>query len=315
MNLMVTFPQYSSNDAFDCIYKQILEQLQIKYPSFNVVYNNSQDSITRGNISTAAFGGISNLSIVNTDNNKCVVLSFADIDEVYTYEHHGWRPDRNIVQIFGSLRWGSGNFTSEKIEATHKIKYSHFQYPVAYKNFHEYATQERRLDTIGKRNKKAFFCGMPYDFRKEITLHLDKHPMIDVIPAGDRYEYYRYMNEYDIIIALNGIAEWTMRDIESMAFGIPIVRSEMLTQRYHQLIPDVHYIKATEPTPTANMVYPGMSGKQVAEQFIDVIEKSINDEELLQRISTEEVKYYEQFCTNEYMVELFMKLFDPMILE
>lgn len=310
---MVTFPTFSSNEGFDFIYKGILQQLRQKFPTDNIEYNDSAHINSTRYTPTAAFGGISNLSIVNTDTNKCVIVSFADIEEIYTYSMHGWEP-YNIVHIFGSMRWGNDCVTTEQIQDKFKFKYTTFQYPIPHMAYNSYAIANRKPYDLNNRIKKAFFCGVQHPYRATILEHLRRHPLVEILDVRDKFDYFDLMNQYAILISLNGNGELTIRDFEGMGFGIPVIRSELMSQRYNPLLPNIHYIRGSVPSTAAWMVYPGYTSKQIAEQFIDRIETTIVDEEFLKTISLNGIDYYTNFCTYPYIINLFMQLFDRSIL-
>jgi hypothetical protein len=97
-----------------------------------------------------------------------------------------------------------------------------------------------------------------------------------------------------------------MRDFEAMGLQIPVVRSELVTQFYNRLIPDIHYIKATEPHDEA--IGLNSNHRLLTDQFVDTIEKSMENYELLQRISYRESEYFENYCGVDYMIKLYFTL-------
>ena len=147
----------------------------------------------------------------------------------------------------------------------------------------EYINKHRTPYNYSNKIKKACFIGWIYDSRKQIADILQKHPLFDIygIEAGLRGEsYYEKMNEYALTLSLNGGGEWCIRDFESMGLGIPIIRSEAKTPLHKGIYPGQNYIAATPPSDLAFLIYPGISLPQIAEYFIDSIEKNINNTSL-----------------------------------
>ena len=316
MCLQITFSRYAGgNEGFQFIYMGILEQLKIKYPNISIIWNNTDDLVASGNTVTASFGGVANLSIQNLNTNKCSILSFADIAEVHTYKNHGFDP-YHIVEVFGGLRWGSNEFTAEDISAKFNFKHHPFPYPVPYADFSSYVQNNRIMYDPTTRIRKAFFAGMQHAERAALLQHMRHHPLIDVYDDSVfRHDYYQLMNKYAIAISLNGNGEWTIRDIECFGMGIPAIRSELKAiLRHDPVIPDVHYIRGSVASGIAWMSYPEYTWKQIADQFIDRIEKVMYEDDFLISVSKAGLDYYEKYCSNVYIRDLFIKLFDPEIL-
>ena len=142
------------------------------------------------------------------------------------------------------------------------------------------------------------------------------HPLIDVYDIGfPKEEYWNLMNEYAVILSLNGNGEFCVRDVEGMGFGIPVIRSELKSMRHYPLAPDVHYIKGSVVSDIAWMSYPGYTAQEIAQQFIEKLETIVYDDDFLMEIHTNGLRYYEQYGSNQKIVELFFELFDPAILE
>jgi len=128
-------------------------------------------------------------------------------------------------------------------------------------------------------------------------------------------DYYKKLSEYAIALSFNGNGEWCLRDVEAMGLGIPTLRSEMKTPFYKGLTPGINYIKGTEPSNTAFMTYPGTLFHEIADQFIDNIEKSIDNEELLNSISKNNLEYYDKYLLPDKIVNEFFNVFDLEILK
>jgi len=312
MKLLITYASDSSNEAFDLIYSEVHKKLISAYPQHTFVHN---DTSIQDRLGTANYGGISNLSIINTENSKCVILSFADIGDVHIQPGHGWEP-YTLVKIFGAGSFGRNAHTKAEIKSRYGIEYENFQYPIAFTDFDEYATNNRRAYNPTERLRKVFFSGRQFPDRADILRHMRGHHLLDIFENGlPRYEYYDMMNKYVSILSLNGNAEFSIRDFEAMGMGIPSLRSELKSERYHPLIPNVHYIRGSDRSEDAWYTYSGKSSKEIADQFIYSIERIVHADELLTTVSANGLEYYTKYCKHSYIIDLFIKLFDPEILQ
>lgn len=314
MRLQISFPKNAGgNQGFKYIYENILYRLQQKYKNILIEWNDTENLVAEGHTVPGSFGGISNLSIVNLDNKKCSILSFADQAETHTLNNHGY-DDFNIVQVMGGLRYSDNEFTEHDISKRYNIDYKLFPYPIPFADFDEFAETHRGIYNPSTRLKKVFFAGAFHGERAAILSHMDKHPLIDTYRWVSRYDYYKLFTQYTMAISLNGNGEFCVRDLESFGLGAPVIRSELKMNRFGGLIPDVHYIRGSDPSPRAWMDYPGYTFKQIAEQFIDRIETTINDEALLTNVANNGLMYYKTYCRYETIVNLFIETFDVEIL-
>jgi hypothetical protein len=282
------------------------------HPNIEFEWNNTQP-LNKPYYKTYNFGGISNLSIVNPENTKCSIMSFADFNEPIIQRGHDWEPF-NVVQIYAGLRWGNSCLTKEEIQSTYGIEYIPFQYPIAYADFDAFLEQYRTEYDPTQKIRKAMFAGASYDNRKNILDCLSTHPLIDIHDSMDRHQYYHLMKEYAVALSLNGNGEWCVRDFEAMGLGIPVLRSQAKTNFYNPITHDVHYIRGSDPSPEAWFIYSGYTPKQIADQFIDKLITVIHDDEYLKSISINGLMYYEMFGKNDKIVKLFLDTFNPLVL-
>jgi hypothetical protein len=324
MNLLISYPP-TQNHGFNFVYKDITEKLLKKYSDYNIEINNCEE--IKDLVQHAAYCGGCNLSIINKDTQKCVLLSFADIAEVHVLAGHGFDKLSDpvhrghgfdhveIMEIYGGLAWSGDAFTAQEISDKWNIRYIPFQYPLPYDDFEEYVEKNRTIYNPTEKIRKAIFLGMFHPERAEIIKYLSKHPLFEIPDTMyPRQEYWNEMSKYAMILSLNGNGEFCVRDVEGYGLGIPTIRSEIKARmRYHELQPNVHYIRGSQPSDTARLSY-SVSMKEIAEQFIDKTEKTMYDDELLINISENGVNYYEKYCKFNYISNLFVDLFDPLIL-
>jgi len=316
MNLIFEYPfGGGGNQGFGYVFNGIYNSFKTHYPDVNTL---NIDIIDPNNPHCEHPGGrcgVSTMKIINTANNKTTVLSFWDrtIDIFYA-KGLGWE-DFNIVHVIGGLGVPE---SSELIMTSTGIKFTPFLYPLEFLSSYNYIQQFRKPYNVHEKIKKACFIGWVYESRKYIADILETHPLFDIYDtnAGLRGEnYYEKMNQYALTLSFNGNGELCLRDVESMGLGIPIIRSEMITPFYKGILPGVNYIRGSEPSTNAFMVYPGYTFKQIAQQFISTVENAINDEALLNSISKNNIEYYDKYLLPDKIVDEFFNVFDLEILK
>lgn len=252
-------------------------------------------------------GGKSNFQIINPKNNKTILMSFWDRGMDVFLLGLGWE-DYNIVQYIGGLGM---RMSSEEIFHYHGIKHQPFQYPLGVKDAD--LMIDNSLKKEFRRKPKAVFIGQRYGTREEMMDTFRKTDFIDVFEPVDGFvgqAYFDKLSEYSIVISLNGNGEFCMRDLEGFGLGIPVVRSELMTQFHNKLVPGVHYIKGSEPCADAWHTYPGLSIKEVTDSFISVIDSNLKDPIKLRGIGSMGQIYYRNFANPAYISNLFIDLID-----
>jgi len=257
--------------------------------------------------------GSASMNIINLENNKTTVLSFWDRSIEITYDDM-W-PDLDVVHLIG----GIGMYeSSEEIKNKRGVLYSPLSYVLDREDSYYFVDKIREPYDYNKKIKKACFIGWIYQTRETISNILKKHPLFEIYDIHSGYRnlsYYEKMNEYALTLSLNGNGEWCIRDSESMGLGIPIIRSELMTQFYEKLTPNIDYVVGSEPSKLACFYYPEVKPEQIAEQFIESIEKVIGNEELLTNMSKKNVNYYENNFKPINVIENFFNVFDINILK
>lgn len=302
MNIDIIFHyQPSSNFAKFRIFELIFKKLKT-YSDYNftVINPHSLDIPTMENV--ASIKGLLMCTLVNKENNKAILINLADRLEPNLLPNHGY-DNFNIVQVIGGMSVSSYEYTKNKefIDA----KRLPLMIPVDKVEEDEYLVKCSR--NTGKKIKKAFFIGNVYGGRSEIVEILNTHPLFEIkhsireegLPFK---EYIKEMQKYSLCLSLNGFAEICYRDIEAMGAYVPVVRSEFFNQYFKEIIPNHHYIVGSEPSTNGFLGY-SKSPKEIAMQFIDKVEKVINDELYLDTVAYNGRKYYEGNCTVESITE------------
>jgi len=302
MNLTFFFDEKAAgNPYFHYIYHSIYNRFITLYPEFNIKHK-QPDSWYQ-----SAPGGMSNFQIINDDNNKTIVMSFWDRGMDVFQKGLGWE-EYQIVQYIGGLGL---YLNSEQIKETYSIDHIPYQYPLGVPHSYDYVDEFRVDYNPESKIRKAVFIGQVYGVRKELEPWFKNHPLIDWFDGtagiGGR-DYYNKLKDYRIALSLNGTGEFCLRDLEAMGLNIPVVRSEILTPFYNPLIPDYHYIKASEPCDQACYVYRNIPTNILAEQFIYQIEKNIDDFDNLTKIANNGYEYFDKYSRPDYIIDLFFKL-------
>jgi len=296
----------AGNPYFKYIYNTIFEQFKYKYPDYTVVHE-QPDYEKLGN-SFSSPGGKSNLQIINPLNNNIILMSFWDRGmDLLTEKGIGWEK-YNLVQYIGGLGM---RLNSQQIKEKYGVTHLPFQYPLGVPNSYEYVDEFYKPFNPDEKIKKAVFIGAIYGTRAEICYRMKNHPLIDIFDNTAGYigrEYFKKLSEYLISISFNGNGELCLRDFESMGLNIPVVRPGLLTELHNPLIPDYHYIKATEPCENAHFSHRNTNINDLSNQYINSIETSINDYDKLLKITNNAHEYFESYCKPDYIIDLFFKL-------
>ena len=306
MNLKFYFDyEAAGNPYFRQIYHGIFDRFKSEHPEDNITYE--QPDYQKIGISWGSPGGMSNFQIINEDNNKTIVVSFWDRGMELFLPGMGWEKYK-LVQYIGGLGMHK---TSEEIKKNYGIEHSPYQYPLGVKNSCDYVDELRTEYIPEKKNRKAIFIGALYGTRKELHGFLKNHPLIEIYSNQDNYhkkDYFNKLKDYRISLSFNGNGEFTLRDLESMGLNVPVVRSKLLTQFYNKLIPDYHYISATEPCSQASYIYRDVKTKDLADEIVYCIENNIDNFDKLKTIANNGYHYFDSYSRTSYLTDLFFKI-------
>lgn len=292
------------NPYFKLIYETVFKKLKEHYPSYDFFHE--QPNYENGHYFSNPGGG-SNFQIINKKNNNSILLSFWDRGMDPLKPGLGWEK-YNILQYIGGL---SMTMSSEEIKEKHSINHIPFQYPLGTHNAYEYIEEHKTDYEYDRRIKKAVFIGAIYQDRKDIVEYIKKHPYVEIIENNRGFtgrEYFKEIAKYRLAISFNGNGEFCLRDLECMGLNMPTVRSELKTRFYNDLRPNFHYLRASESCPHAWFTYAGINKKAIADQFIDCIEKNIDDFEMLSFVAKNGRHYFDNYSRPEYICDLFIKL-------
>jgi len=308
MNLKFYFDyEAAGNPYFRQIYHGIFDRFKLEHPEDNITYE--QPDYQKIEVSWGSPGGMSNFQIINEENNKTIVVSFWDRGMDLLLPGMGWEK-YDFVQYIGGIGM---SMTSEEIETKYAIKHSKFQYPLGNRDSLDNILKIRSQYDPSQKIRKAVFIGTPYGTRAELIPILSKNPLFEFIDGSAGFfgaSYLQKINEYKVALCFNAMAETSIRDIEILGLGIPMLRSELTTQFFNPLIPDHHYIRASERCTAGCLIYPGIPMESIAAQFAESLEKVIDDNNHLINVSNNARSYFDSYCQTNYIVDLFFKVAD-----
>ena len=309
MNLTFYFDKEGAgNPYFKYIYNTIFDRFSSLYPGHNV------KQLQPEGMYQSSPGGMSNFQIINEDNNKTILMSFWDRGMDNLNKALGW-DKYNMVQYIGGLGM---NISSAEIKSKYNIDHLNFQYPLGVPNSYDYANEVKVEYNPEKKKRKAIFVGALYGTRIPLAEILSKHPLFEILDNSSGYsglDYFKKINEYRVSLSFNGNGEFCLRDLESMALGIPCLRSELYTEFHNPLIVNQHYIRGGRACSNAWFTYSNYKIEDIAQEYIEALEKSIDNYELLTKISQNSFQYFDMYCRPDYIIELFYKLVNINALE
>jgi hypothetical protein len=290
-----------SNESFHYIFDKIRKDIQKHYPEITEV--NVVPLPSEGHPPAGTVNGVSSLKIINSDNGKTTVLTFWDKGLDIITPKSDWEK-YNVVHLIGGL--GVNTHQAEFLCKIKNAKYTPFQYPLPFHKNYDLIDSLRNKYNYRYKVKKACFIGSLYHGRQGFVDLLSKHPMFEIIGSDKGFvfeSYYNEMRKYAMTLSLNGNGEFCIRDFESMGMGIPIFRSELSSTLHSPLISEVNYLPASKVTDILSL-------EDLAEKFIHSIEKYMSNEELLNKISENNLIYYENYVRLDKIVKLFFEVFD-----
>lgn len=122
--------------------------------------------------------------------------------------------------------------------------------------------------------------------------------------------YFEELIKYKIGLAIGTTAEYSYREMEYMAIGVPFLRVEYMTQLNPPLIPNYHYIaidRAKYNLPYNNGL-DRLGGENYIKAYIDRFLEVKEDQEFLNYIAKNARQYYLNYCSPENRLSHALKL-------
>lgn len=134
------------------------------------------------------------------------------------------------------------------------------------------------------------------------TLIEDKYKDVFVGAADlNPHQYFMDIIQHKVGLSIPGSGEFCYRDIEYMACGVPMLRFEYESNLTPPLIPNYHYIAIPRPS-GMDYVQERSGCPEYAQMYIDKFLEVKNNKELLQEVSQNARKYYEQYLSDDNRV-------------
>ena len=297
----------AGNPYFKQIFNRIFDTLGRTYTEHTFIH--IQPDYQNQDISPSSVGGYSNFQIINQSNRKTIVMSFWDrgMDPI-TMNAGGWEK-LQITQYIGGLGM---YMTSDNIYRQYTIKHIPYQYPLGVKDSDEHIKNNVTSYRPDEKKRSAIFIGQIYGGRSAIVDILKKHPLFDIYDSDVGYRgdsYFKKLSEYRIGLSMNGNGEFCLRDLEVMGLNLPLFRPELKTTFHNRLIPNIHYIKTSEPSIDAHERF-SISNKEIAENYINKVEEYIDNYDELLNVTTNGNNYYLKYVNVDYIVKLFFEILD-----
>lgn len=289
---------------------KLYSKLILKYPehSFNIINDSSYENNGYGSIYSCM-----NLSIVNPDNNKYIVISFFDNWRYLFMKHLGWNPEL-MTQIFycGGFNyleyfyWKDYNWHNNDVYLPEDIsnRYHSFfygPYNTNYENIEQKIYNNYNIETC---LPQLYFRGYMWDFRKQMTNEINQNDIliIDKNLNNNNLEYAEYLQDltkYRAALSLPGGTEICNRDIECFSIGVPVIRPSLSINYSDPLIPNYHYISCYDYCKywDGNASY--LSYRHFKKSLIYTWDSVKNNIEYLKFISKNAREWYIRNCTLE----------------
>ena len=113
---------------------------------------------------------------------------------------------------------------------------------------------------------------------------------------------------YKVGLSIPNSAGICHRDIDCMAIGLPLIRFKMNGEYYPKLIPNYHYISIDYNGINPNGVLRG--GSEYVDAYVNKFMEVKDDEELLQFISKNAYKYFEENCSQHNRLNHILHLWE-----
>lgn len=302
--LICFYDERTPNQCFNIMFREMYVRFKSLYGNYFEI-EHLQPEVSTANTSP---GSGNNFQIFNPENNRSIVLSFADRGMDILSRAFGWE-NYTVVQYVGGI---GINMSVDNIKKQYNVDYVPFQYPLDKPDSYRWIEQSRLPYDPQSKIRKAAFFGRAHNIRRHILEIIGKHPLFELYdnnPYFGGISYFQEMSKYRISLSLNGNGEFCLRDVESLGLGIPMVRSKILTPFHNPFIPDYHFIAATEPCIDAWCNYRTYSSpKQVADLFVHTVESNIDNYDVLSTISANGLEYYHKYQNIDYMINLFFEV-------
>lgn len=161
--------------------------------------------------------------------------------------------------------------------------------------------------------EKIFFRGLDLSQRKYAKILEDINRVDIDVSVSSRMktsEFYKMCSQSQICLSTPGARDMCNRDIELMSMGVPMIRTKFFSELLNVKIPDELYFPINFEPITDNPRFLGMpkNHEKVAEDVITIWENIKGDNELLLKKSKIINEFYEEYFTNEKLIDFTYKI-------
>ena len=286
----------------------IYHNLITLYPeySFDIINNDKYEDNGYGGSYSCM-----NLSIINPNTEKYILISFFDNWRYLFMQHIGWNPQKMVRWFYcGGFNYSDyfyfRNTQKDNLDLYLPLNiddiYHSFFYGPYYTDYEEEICEIYKIDNIRDSKDKLMFRGYMWDFRKDMTNELTDPSIIikDKNTKNNSLNYLDYMKDlkkYRCALSLPGGTEVCNRDIECFSIGVPVIRPTLSVQYPDPLIPNYHYISCYDSCKywDGNPTY--RSYKDFQESLQDCWHRVKDDFDYLEFVAKNAREWYLKNCT------------------
>lgn len=278
MNIEFTFEYPHTSWAVLHVFRQYYDYFVKKNKKIKVDYINSSKHFN-GNPSGPY--SAQNMVIKNKDNGKYLVISYWDRPDEITWDGNGW-DDKNCVEIITS----AGFVRHPKFQP-----FSYLPYNVSYEDLSLNA-----LNMTEKTKNELVFRGYLYGERYNLSqmglLNINDQKIFPEI------NYFQDLTNNKICLSLNGAGQICNRDIEILGARSVLLRQELTSKFYNELIPNYHYITYEHSSDAETQ------SKIILEKFIEIGK----NKRLINKVAENGYKWYKKNATVDSNTKILKKI-------
>jgi len=254
--------------------------------------------------------------IENLETGETKLLSFSKFFN--NHSSHITKSDSCTKTLLAHFTWSSVYYWMKRENA---IKHLHKISPWIFLTFADFDVEfyRNKRKTIDTFNDKIFWLGGGVDnYRKMIRVLSNKGYMqpLNSVPIQTYFErlisskvglsYYLDLDKNNTPFDHPG--EMCYRDIEYCLLGLPYIRIEYKSSLYDPLLPNVHYVSI--PREHAYVAYDKNGDEGLSELFIQRYSEVINDQDFLNYISQNQIKWSDKNLMNDNKEKLTFELLE-----
>ena len=245
---------------------------------------------------------IGDVEIVIFDEEKNILKAFSfseNMSELWkTFKERNNHKD--ILIILNPLSWGLDEKQIQEVNFTVKRNtFYAFTSTCNYDYFYEKRSQMKKCDIMDK----IFF--------KTVTgrggIELFDNGFLSSIAKVNHDTYIKEAIKYKVGLSIAGVAEWSHRDMEYMAIGLPMLRLEYIDTYSPKIIPNFHYISVDRGKFPEDHSLDRVGGKEYVKKYQEKFLEIKENFDFLNFISKNAREYYIKNCKKNIAVDNLLK--------